>query len=142
MSHTERARVIGEWCNERCNEADERNAVACDTCVIEDLCAECLGNFVDHPAITAAAYDIITERLATEEEMIPDMVNHPPHYTQGGMECIDEMIMIFGKQAVRSFCLCNAWKYRKRALYKNGQEDMDKSNWYLNKYKELVEYEH
>lgn len=70
-----------------------------------------------------------------------DIINHPNHYTHGGMECIDEMIMIFGKEAVMHFCLCNAWKYRKRALYKNGQEDMDKSDWYLNKYKELGENE-
>ena len=68
-----------------------------------------------------------------------DNVNHPSHYTQGGMECIDEMIMIFGKDAVMDFCVCNAWKYRKRAMFKNGQEDMDKSDWYLQKYKELSE---
>ena len=69
-----------------------------------------------------------------------DLVNHPPHYTHGGMECIDEMILIFGKEAVMNFCICNAWKYRKRAPYKGTPEqDMDKSNWYLNKYKELKE---
>ena len=72
-----------------------------------------------------------------EVEEPNDNVNHPSHYTQGGMECIDEMIMIFGKDAVMDFCVCNAWKYRKRAMFKNGQEDMDKSDWYLQKYKEL-----
>ena len=67
-----------------------------------------------------------------------DVVNHPSHYCQeGSMECIDEMIAIFGKQAVMHFCLLNAWKYRKRAVYKNGQEDMKKSDWYINKYLEL-----
>lgn len=66
-----------------------------------------------------------------------DNVNRPAHYTQGGMECIDEMLLIFGKEAVKHFCLCNAWKYRKRAMFKNGQEDIDKSDWYINKYKEL-----
>ncbi len=67
----------------------------------------------------------------------PDVVNHPDHYTNGGMECIDEMILIFGKDVVKHFCLCNAWKYRRRALYKNGEEDIQKSHWYINKYKEL-----
>lgn len=62
-----------------------------------------------------------------------DMVNNPPHYTHG-MECIDEMLAVFGKEAVMNFCLLNAWKYRKRALYKNGQEDMDKSDAYLKYY--------
>ena len=65
-----------------------------------------------------------------------DPVNHPSHYTHG-MEAIDEMVLIFGNEAVKNFCLCNAWKYRKRAIYKNGAEDMDKADWYINKYKEL-----
>ena len=65
-----------------------------------------------------------------------DPVNHPSHYTNG-MECIDEMVLIFGKYATMVFCKLNAWKYRKRALYKNGEEDMKKSDWYIAKYKEL-----
>ena len=68
-----------------------------------------------------------------------DVVNHPNHYTNGGMECIEEMILVFGKETVAHFCLCNAWKYRYRALYKNGEEDMKKSHWYMNKYRSLVE---
>lgn len=71
-----------------------------------------------------------------------DVVNHPSHYTTGGMECIDEMILVFGEATVADFCLCNVWKYRKRALHKNGQEDLDKADWYMNKYKELIEKRH
>ena len=67
-----------------------------------------------------------------------DVVNHPSHYCQeGSIECIDEMIMIFGPEMVMAFCLCNVWKYRKRAIYKNGEEDMRKADWYMNKYAEL-----
>lgn len=69
-----------------------------------------------------------------------DNVNHPSHYCQeGSMECIDEMLMLFGREEVMHFCKLNAWKYRKRALYKNKEEDMKKSDWYLAKYKELKE---
>lgn len=69
-----------------------------------------------------------------------DMVNKPPHYNrEGAMQCIDEMIMIFGEETVKHFCLCNAWKYRYRAADKNGEEDIKKSDWYLAKYKELNE---
>ena len=75
--------------------------------------------------------------MAADIKETKDMVNHPEHYTYGGMECIDEMLLVFGKEAVMYFCLCNAWKYRKRALYKNGEEDLAKSDWYLKKYKEL-----
>lgn len=65
-------------------------------------------------------------------------VNHPQHYCRdGAMECIDEMILIFGTEAVKHFCLCNAWKYRARAINKNGVEDLQKSDWYIAKYKEL-----
>lgn len=71
-----------------------------------------------------------------------DMVNHPPHYErEGAMECIDEMLMVFGTKAVMDFCLCNAWKYRYRAANKNGMEDIKKSDWYMAKYKELLEQE-
>lgn len=66
-----------------------------------------------------------------------DPVNHPSHYTQG-MEAINEMIYVFGKETVAHFCLCNVWKYRKRALHKNGLEDLEKSDWYMNKYWELM----
>lgn len=69
-----------------------------------------------------------------------DMVNHPPHYGRDyAMECIDEMIYIFGEKVVMDFCLCNVWKYRYRAADKNGQEDIKKSDWYMAKYKELNE---
>ena len=65
-------------------------------------------------------------------------VNHPKHYNrEGGMECLEEMILIFGKEVVKNFCLCNAWKYRYRAVDKNGEEDLRKSDFYIAKYKEL-----
>jgi len=69
----------------------------------------------------------------TDSEML---VNHPKHYNRS-IECIDEMIAVFGIEVVKHFCLCNVWKYRYRASDKNGQEDLDKSDWYMKKYMEL-----
>lgn len=70
--------------------------------------------------------------------MSEEMVNHPNHYNKHKMECIDEMIIMFGKQAVFDFCICNAYKYRSRAPYKNNtEEDNNKADWYLQKAKEL-----
>ena len=67
-----------------------------------------------------------------------EAVNHPSHYNRSGaMECINEMILVFGREAVKHFCLCNSWKYRYRAADKNGEEDLKKSDWYLDKYAEL-----
>lgn len=74
------------------------------------------------------------------EDEPEDVVNHPKHYCrEGGMESIDEMVEVFGAEAVMNFCLCNVWKYRYRASDKNGEEDLKKSDWYMRKYKELKE---
>lgn len=67
-----------------------------------------------------------------------EMVNHPAHYKRdGAMECIDEMLLLFGKEEVMSFCKLNAWKYRYRAMDKNGKEDINKSDYYIRMYKDL-----
>ena len=67
-----------------------------------------------------------------------DNVNHPSHYETGKFECIDVMLETQGIEAVKSFCLCNAFKYLYRTKRKNGLEDVKKAIWYLHKYVELV----
>lgn len=66
-----------------------------------------------------------------------DMVNNPPHYTQGGIECIDAMEAAYGTEAVIMFCMCNAFKYQWRFNVKNGREDILKCQWYQNKMVQL-----
>ena len=64
-----------------------------------------------------------------------DAVNHPAHYTQGGIECIEAMEVYFGKEAVEHYCLLNAWKYIWRYRDKGKpEEDLKKAAWYLNHY--------
>lgn len=111
-------------------------------CVAEDSepCNVCKHNIPYYDPRYENAPSIYIPNDTTMNEIdIEDIINHPNHYTNGGMECIDEMILIFGKRVVADFCLCNAWKYRYRALHKNGQEDIDKSHWYISKYNELIE---
>jgi hypothetical protein len=67
------------------------------------------------------------------EDVKPDPVNRPAHYTSGGIECIDAMQAAFGAEAVKDFCLCNAFKYLWRHRSKNGVEDLNKARWYLNR---------
>lgn len=58
--------------------------------------------------------------------------DHPPYY-QGSYECIDLMREIYGDEAVRHFCICNAYKYRFRAGAKQtetAQDDIKKAEWY------------
>ena len=66
-------------------------------------------------------------------------VNHPVHYQGGKFECIEVMVEVFGKEAVRNFCKLNAFKYLWRERRKNGQEDIEKAIWYLTKYHEIGE---
>ena len=74
----------------------------------------------------------------TETPTASDAVNHPAHY-QGAHECIDEMLALFGVEAVKGFCMCNVYKYRYRADKKNGAEDIKKADWYMSKLMELEE---
>lgn len=62
----------------------------------------------------------------------PDNVNHPQHYEgKTSLECIDTMRLIFGDEHLSWFCLMNAYKYLWRHKNKNGIEDLEKCEWYL-----------
>lgn len=63
-----------------------------------------------------------------------DMVNHPPHYTQGKIEVID-----FIEDQQFPYHLGNVIKYISRAGRKGDKlEDLKKAQWYLARYIELV----
>lgn len=64
---------------------------------------------------------------------------NPSHYRTGKYECIDVMLEALGENAVKGFCLCNAFKYIYRCGNKNGFEDIKKAQWYINKLVELEE---
>lgn len=63
-----------------------------------------------------------------------DNVNHPAHYTAGGVECIDGLkaatVNLTGIYAV---CTANAIKYLWRWKNKNGVEDLKKAKWYIDR---------
>lgn len=65
-----------------------------------------------------------------------DAVNHPQHYTQGGIECIDALeAATVGLTGIEAICTANAIKYLWRWKHKNGVQDIDKAIWYLNRLK-------
>lgn len=100
------------------------------------LKCECIDECVSEQGIREDIQKKIDESGVEPE----DMVNSPSHYRQHKFESIDEMIIVFGEEAVYYFCICNAWKYRNRAPYKGKQEeDNKKADWYLTKAKELKE---
>ena len=67
-----------------------------------------------------------------------DNVTNPAHYVTGKFECIDVMTEVFGAEAVSTWCKINAFKYLYRCDRKNGEEDLKKAQWYLNKHNELI----
>lgn len=69
-----------------------------------------------------------------------DNINHPAHYETNGIECIDAMVASQGTEAVRNYCICNAFKYIWRHQHKGrSDEDIQKAIWYLNRYLNLYE---
>lgn len=76
------------------------------------------------------------EKLQQEERKQPmekDMVNHPAHYTTGGIECIDALAAATtGLEGIEAICTANAIKYLWRWKNKNGKEDLQKAIWYIN----------
>ncbi len=69
-----------------------------------------------------------------EEPVEDDAVNHPSHYTNGTIECIDCVEAVAGSyEGAEGFLVGNVVKYLYRANNKNGLEDLEKAFWYLNR---------
>lgn len=60
-----------------------------------------------------------------------DNVNHPEHYTSGGIECIDAIRASLGDKEFADYCKGNIIKYLWRYRLKNGVEDLHKAQVYL-----------
>lgn len=121
----------------------------CYGCKLYGKTGDCLAYAQLHPKEVARllGYEVIEDDTPAVAEAIekygedvkPDPVNRPAHYTSGGIECIDAMQAAFGAEAVKDFCLCNAFKYLWRHRNKNGVEDLKKARWYLSRLIEEVE---
>lgn len=137
---------------------DEKRKVINDYCESQFTCNKCklnaghcvAGDGVVSPKEVEESYALIVEDEPIEESEVienitpqvepnVDVVNHPTHYETGKMECIDAMIETQGVEAVKNFCVCNAFKYLWRHEFKNQVEDIKKAIWYLNKFVELEE---
>jgi hypothetical protein len=63
-----------------------------------------------------------------------DNVNHPKHYTQGRIECIDALAAATVElKGIEAVCTANAIKYLWRWKQKNGVEDLEKARWYIDR---------
>ena len=62
-----------------------------------------------------------------------DMVNAPPHYNGGSIECIDAIQAALTPVEFRGYCKGNNLKYTWRENYKGKNQDLRKAAWYLDK---------
>ena len=70
---------------------------------------------------------------------MPDMINHPPHYNQGSIECIDAIRAMLSPEEFRGYLRGTSLKYRWRYQYKDGMQDIEKAEWYERRLKEHEE---
>lgn len=68
-----------------------------------------------------------------------DNVNHPPHYKQGDIECIDAIRAALTPQEFRGYCKGNMLKYVWCERHKGGDESVKKAQWYGGKLLECGE---
>ena len=69
--------------------------------------------------------------IPSRPEMKPDMVNHPPHYVDGGIECIEAIEAQLTPEEFRGYLKGNCAKYLWRERHKGGIESLKKNKWYL-----------
>ena len=68
-----------------------------------------------------------------------DMVNHPPHYTQGKVECIDAMEASMEPKEFAGYlkgCVIKyVWRFEKKW---DALEDLDKADFYLDRLRQFM----
>lgn len=114
----------------------------CEKCKYKDIssfghpCMKCKHSFVRGTCQFDTSKSFFEPE--TEEDAEQKEVDHPAHYA-GKIECIDALLETMGRDDVRAFCLCNAFKYlwRCKKKHETPTEDVEKAVWYLEKYLEL-----
>ena len=144
-----------EWycdhCGDSCDTCELKNAYDKETAEFTDNYS-CVFNAMDNKMLDKIygwykELDQVTcendEAEYCDKESNADMVNHPSHYTQGGIECIDALkAATVSKTGIEAICTANAIKYLWRYEEKNGIEDVKKARWYIDRLiRELEEKE-
>lgn len=71
------------------------------------------------------------------QRKVVDVVNHPPHYTEGGIECIEAIEAQLTAEEYRGYLKGNCVKYLWRERHKGGVESLKKAQWYMD---HLIQY--
>lgn len=115
--------------------------------LLEKICLTCINQWQDCIPNTkddCVNYQPISNRngnVRTDRQPDPpiiittgsteDKVNHPSHYTQGGIECIDAIKASMSAEGFQDYCKGNVIKYIWRWRNKGGVEDLKKASVYL-----------
>ena len=99
----------------------------------EHYCKECRKQYAcgctSDMLMSCADFEPAIENESTEQNY--DAVNHPSHYTAGGIECIEALKAATTRlTGIEAVCTANAIKYLWRWKDKNGTEDIRKAIWY------------
>ena len=154
MTRKEKEIILYDYCNNKTfqcadcplskkydKETDEYTGTC--GCVFEEMSDDMLNKCYNwYKELDPAACEN-AETECCDKEPNTDMVNHPSHYTQGGIECIDALkAATVSKTGIEAVCTANAIKYLWRYEEKNGIEDVKKARWYIDRLiKELEEKE-
>ena len=77
---------------------------------------------------------------AGQPAITADMINHPPHYTYGGMETIDIMEAKSTHEEFKGHLKLTAFKYLTRAGHKDSElQDAKKTQFYVNRWVKTIE---
>lgn len=154
MTRKEKEIILYHYCDNRtfnCTECplskkyDKETNEYTDTyaCVFDEMSDDMLNKCYNwYKELDQASCENAEDSCCNKESNI-DMVNHPSHYTQGGIECIDALkAATVSKTGIEAVCTANAIKYLWRYEEKNGIEDVKKARWYIDRLiKELEEKE-
>lgn len=77
------------------------------------------------------AQEAETEGKAKDRQPAEDAIQHPAHYTSGGIECIDAMEAALTPEQLEGYLRGNVLKYLWRYPMKGQAQDLRKARWYL-----------
>lgn len=85
----------------------------------------------DYTTTYVHSIDLVDELQAYVEQRNQDNVNHPAHYTNGEIECIDAIRAALTPEEFRGYVKGLTIKYVWREQLKGHDEDLAKARWYL-----------
>ena len=137
MTIEEKAKMIEKHCD---------SMPSCSACPIGSKYGRfvCFSDWEDYPDDIEKNYEIIFGNAedTDDEKKTEDMVNHPSHYTHGGVECIDAITSALSsyEDSVDSWLVGQVIKYLWRAPLKGKyEEDIKKAQFYLNRLVEKID---